>query len=85
LRVTVVNRPGVLTGVAQVFAMLHVNIETLVARRDRNDPARAEILVTFQVDAHGCDLICGKLTRLIDVLSLERGLDPSGMDLSVAF
>jgi acetolactate synthase small subunit len=76
LRLLVVNRPGVLTGVAQVFALLGVNIDDLTLRRDPHDPARAWMVFRLTTDLRSIDLICRKLTRLLDVMDVQHQVEP---------
>jgi acetolactate synthase small subunit len=69
LRLRLVNPAGVLVSAAQVLALLGVHIEELSLRAD----ARGAVLSCLIVaDDRTCELACRKLSRLIDVLSLEH-------------
>jgi acetolactate synthase small subunit len=71
LRVQVVNRPGALTGVAQILSSMNVNIETMTLATDRHEDRRGEVRFAFLADVRTTNLVCRKLMKLFEVLHVE--------------
>ena len=71
LALRVVNRPGVMVGVTQVFASLNVNIDTLKLDTEGSHPNTGDISITVHTDERTLDLVCRKLRRLLDVLEVS--------------
>ena len=61
-----------LTGVTQVISSLVVNITSLRAEPNAQDPSLSEIQVIFACDAGSCDRIVRKLSKLVDVVEVEN-------------
>lgn len=70
LTLRVVDRPGVMVAVCQVFALLNVNIDTLKLETEGIAPNIGEILITIRTDDRTCDLVVRKLQRSLDVLEV---------------
>ena len=70
LALRVVNRPGVMVGVTQVFASMNVNIDTLKLDTEGSRPNTGDIAITVHTDERTLDLVCRKLRRLLDVLEV---------------
>jgi acetolactate synthase small subunit len=71
LDLKVVDRPGVMVAVCQVFALLNVNIDTLKLETEGRGPHIGEIIITIRTDDRSCDLVCRKLQRSLDVLEVQ--------------
>jgi acetolactate synthase small subunit len=70
LDLRVVDRPGVMVGVCQIFASLNVNIDTLELITEGCLPNEGAITITCRTDPRTCDLAVRKLERLLDVLQV---------------
>jgi acetolactate synthase small subunit len=70
VRVLGVGTPGLLPGTAQVFSSVNVAVETYRLVRDADNPSIAIIEIGFLADERISDLICRKLSRLIDVVEV---------------
>ncbi len=66
-----VGSPGALTSVVQVFSTLDTRLERLEYVQKEGADGLATLVVSFVADDRIADLLHRKLTRLIDVLSLE--------------
>jgi acetolactate synthase small subunit len=73
LDLRVVDRPGVMVGVCQVFASLNVNIDTLKLETEAGSSNEGAIRITVHTDPRTCDLAIRKLERLLDVLEVCAG------------
>lgn len=70
VRVLGVNNPGLLTCVAQSFSSVNVAVESLRLERSETDATLAVIEIAFSADERSSDLICRRISRLIDVLEV---------------
>lgn len=67
-------------GVVQVFSTLHVPVERWDYRRTVPEDASSQIVVRFEADQRITDLLQRKLSRLIDLLSVETQEEPIPCD-----
>ncbi len=70
VRVLGVNNPGLLTCVAQAFSSVNVAVDSLRLERSETDNTLAVIEIAFHADERSSDLICRRISRLIDVLEI---------------
>jgi acetolactate synthase regulatory subunit len=63
--------PGALTAVVQVFSSVNVVPISLQMQLSPHDAGRADVQVRLLVSERTCDLICRKLQRLIEVVTVE--------------
>jgi len=71
VRVLGVNTPGLLTCVAQSFSSVNVAVESVRLERSTTDNTLAVIEIAFRADERSSDLICRRVSRLIDVLEIS--------------
>lgn len=79
LKLTMVGSPGGLTNVVQVFSTLDARLERLEYVQKAGD-GLAVLTAWLTAEGRIIDLLHRKLTRLIEVLSVE--LPPAGAELS---
>ena len=75
VRVLGVNNPGLLTCVAQSFSSVNVAVDSLRLERSATDATLAVIVIAFRADERSSDLICRRVSRLIDVLEISTNAE----------
>jgi acetolactate synthase small subunit len=71
LKLTLVGSPGGLTNVVQVFSTLDISVERLEYNQKEGADGLATLVAWFAAEDRNADLLVRKLTRLIEVLSVE--------------
>ena len=71
LRLTMVGSSGALTNVIQVFSTLDIRVERLQYVQNERSDGHATLSACFAADDRTVDLLYRKLTRLIEVLSVD--------------
>ena len=72
LRLTVAGSPGGLTNVVQVFSTLDIRVERLEYIQNEGTDGRATLVACFAADDRTTDLLHRKITRLIEVLTVDE-------------
>ena len=81
LSVLVLNRPGILTRCAGLFARRGFNIESL-AVGPTEDPSRSRITLRIDSEQHSVDQVTKQLYKLVDVLKVQE-LGPTAVELEL--
>lgn len=72
LKLTVVSTSGGLTHVVQLFSTLDIQLRRLEFHRQADGEDLARVAAWFVADARTSDLLHRKLTRLIEVVSVDE-------------
>ena len=75
VRVLGVNNPGLLTCVAQSFSSVNVAVDSVRLARSATDATLAVIEIAYRADERSSDLICRRVSRLIDVLEISTNAE----------
>jgi len=75
VRVLGVNSPGLLTCVAQSFSSVNVAVDSMRLERSMTDNTLAVIEIAYRADERSSDLICRRVSRLIDVLEISSNAE----------
>jgi len=75
VRVLGVNHPGLLTCVAQSFSSVNVAVDSVRLARSATDATLAVIEIAYRADERSSDLICRRVSRLIDVLEISTNAE----------
>ena len=81
LSVLVLNRPGILTRCAGLFARRGFNIDSL-AVGTTHDPTRSRITIRVECEQHSIDQVIKQLYKLVDVLKVQE-LGPTAVELEL--
>lgn len=84
LRATLVDSPGALTNVVQVFSSLSLEIERLDFQRSHNERQGSAVVIYLRAENRMVDLALRKLGRLVDVIKMHEVVLTAEVDIDEA-